>query len=415
MLNIQFIRENATAVKEAIKNRRTYAPIDEIIEADEKRRISIAKLEEMRKRRKDLAKERSETVSEEGRRLRDNLKCAEDDLRILEESLQDLLLQVPNMPDHLTPIGQTEDDNIVLRTENVRIPKFDFVPKKHWELGENLDIIDFERGVRLSGSRFYVLKGQGASLQRALINFFLDKHTREHGYKEVFPPFMVHKEIAYASGNLPKFADNLYHDIEEDYWFVPTAEMPLTGMHTGEILSSKDLPMNYVAHTSCFRREKMSAGKDVRGIKRGHQFEKVEMYKLTTPENSMDELMNIVSNAEDTIKDLKLPYRIKSICTADLGFSSTRSFDLEIYAVGQDEWLEVSSCSNCKDFQARRANIKYRPESDAKAEYVHTLNGSGLALPRVMIAIMENYQNADGSIEVPQVLRPYMGIDVIKS
>jgi len=414
MLSIQFIRENTTAVKEAMRNRQTFAPIDEIIELDEERRITMAKLEEMRKRRKDLAKEYSQTAIEEGRQLRDNLKTAEDNMRVLEEHLQELLLQVPNMPDSLTPVGQSENDNIVLQTEDTYMPKFDFAPQKHWELGENLDIIDFERGVRISGSRFYVLKGQGAALQRALINFFLDKHTKEHSYKEIFPPFMVHKEIAYASGNLPKFADNLYHDTEEDYWFVPTAEMPITGMHSGEILSSKDLPINYTAHTSCFRREKMSAGKDVRGIKRGHQFEKVEMYKFTTPESSMDELLNIVSNAEAIIKDLKLPYRIKAICTADLGFSSTRSFDLEIYAAGQDEWLEVSSCSNCKDFQARRANIKYRPESDAKAEYVHTLNGSGLALPRVMIAIMENYQRADGSIEVPQVLRPYMGMNVIK-
>ena len=414
MLSIQFIREHSQAIKQAMQNRQSNAPIDQILALDEQRRTENTRIEELRRCRKEIAKKGGAETIEEGRRLRDELKELEDHVRLTDEKLQDLLLQVPNMPDASAPIGLSEDDNIVMYTADQDMPQLPFPAKKHWEIGEALDIIDFERGVKLSGTRFYVLKGAGAALQRALINFFLDKHTEEHGYREVFPPFMVHKECAYGSGNLPKFADNLYHDVEEDFWFVPTAEMPLTNLHRDEVLSIEQLPINYTAHTSCFRREKMSAGKDTRGIKRGHQFEKVEMYKFCTPESSMEELSRLLADAEAIIKDLELPYRIKSICTADMGFCSTRSFDLEIYAAGQDEWLEVSSCSNCKDFQARRANIRFKRDKESKPEYVHTLNGSGLALPRVMIAILENYQQADGSVLIPKVLRSYMGMDLIK-
>ena len=413
MLSIQFIRENSQAVKKAMQNRLSDAPIDLILELDEKRRFQTSCIDDLRRRRKEIAKEGTASAIEEGRVLRDELKTLEDEVRQTEETLDNLLLQVPNMPDISAPVGQSEDDNIVTYTALEHMPKFGFAPKKHWDIGEALDIIDFERGVKLSGTRFYVLKGAGAALQRALINFFLDKHIRAHGYKEIFPPFMVHKECAYSSGNLPKFADNLYHDAEEDYWFVPTAEMPLTNLHRNEVLTLEQLPINYTAHTSCFRREKMSAGKETRGIKRGHQFEKVEMYKFCTPETSFEELDRILADGEAVIKDLKLPYRIKSICTADMGFCSTRSFDLEIYAAGQDEWLEVSSCSNCKDFQARRANIRFKRDGESKPEYVHTLNGSGLALPRVIIAILENYQQVNGTVLVPEVLQPYMNTDII--
>jgi seryl-tRNA synthetase len=282
-------------------------------------------------------------------------------------------------------------------------------------LGESLGIIDFERGVKLSGSRFYVLKGLGARLQRALIAFMLDLHTSRHGYQEIYPPFMVKRECMVGSGQLPKFAENIYHDEEDDLWFVGTAEIPLTNLHRDEIILPGMLPFYYAAYTACFRREKMSAGKDTRGIKRGHQFDKVEIYKFTEPETSYDELEKMVADAEEVCQQLQLPYRIKELCTADIGFTAAKSYDIDIWAPGCEEWLEVSSCSNCTDFQARRTNIRYRPAPDARPQFVHTLNGSGLALPRVMIAIMENYQQADGSIIVPEVLRDFVGAEVITS
>ena len=288
-------------------------------------------------------------------------------------------------------------------------PTFDFEPKPHWDLGTALDIIDFDRGVKLSGTRFYVLKGAGARLQRALIAWMLDLHTLKHGYTEVYPPYMVKSEILVGTGNLPKFGDNLYHDAEEDFWWIPTAEVPVTNLYRDEILDGEKLPICHVAYTPCFRREKMSSGRDVRGIKRGHQFDKVEMVKFVRPETSMDELMKLVGDAEDVCRGLGIRYRLVQMCTADLSFSAAVKYDLEMWAPGCQEWLEVSSCSNFTDFQARRANIRYRPEPGAKPDYVHTLNGSGLALPRVLIAVMENYQQADGSIVVPEVLRPYMG------
>jgi seryl-tRNA synthetase len=281
-------------------------------------------------------------------------------------------------------------------------------------LGESLEIIDFNQGAKLSGSRFYVLKGLGSRLQRAIIQFMLNLHTIEHGYQEIYPPFMVKRECLVGAGNLPKFADNLYHDEEDDFWFVPTAEVPLTNLHRDEILPPGVLPMYYVAYTACFRREKMSAGKDVRGIKRGHQFDKVELYKFTEPENSLDELEKLTHDAEEVCQKLELPYRIKQLCTADLGFASMKSYDIEVWAPGCEEWLEVSSCSDCGEFQARRANIRYRPTTDARPQFVHTLNGSGLALPRIMIAIMENYQQADGTILIPEVLQDYVKERVIK-
>jgi seryl-tRNA synthetase len=293
--------------------------------------------------------------------------------------------------------------------------EFSFEPLPHWDLGPTLDIIDFERGVKLSGTRFYVLKGVGARLQRALITWMLDLHIKEHGYTEIYPPFMVREECMWGAGQLPKFLDNIYHDVEDDAWFIGTAEIPLTNLHRDEILAPGTLPLRYVAYTACFRREKMSAGRDTRGIKRGHQFDKVEMYKFTTPETSYDELERLLEDAEDVCRRLGIAHRVVQMCTGDLGFSAAKKYDIEMWAPGVQEWLEVSSCSNCEDFQARRANIRYRPEPGAKTQFVHTLNGSGLALPRVMIAIMENYQQADGSIVVPEVLRPYMGgVEVIR-
>jgi seryl-tRNA synthetase len=303
---------------------------------------------------------------------------------------------------------------VVLRTSG-QPRKFDFTPKPHWDLGSALGIIDFERGTKLTGSRFYVLSGPGARLQRALIAWMLDLHIRQ-GYVEQYLPFMVKTPTVYGAGQLPKFADNLYRDFEEDLYFVPTAEVPLTGLHMDEILSAETLPRFYTAYTPCFRREKMSAGRDVRGIKRGHQFDKVEMYIYCEPEDSEAMHQKMLGDAEQTCAELGIPYRVKQLCTGDLGFGATMTYDLELWAPGCDEWLEVSSISNDSDFQSRRANIKYRPAEGGKARLPHTLNGSGLGLPRTLIAVMENYQQADGSIVVPEVLRPWMGgVDIIKS
>ncbi len=413
MLDLKYIRDNSEAVKQAIARRNDDAPIDEILEIDSRRRRQLIELEDMRRQRKELARDRGTEAADKGRELREQIKTIEDGLRELECGLNDLLLRVPNIPQDSVPVGKSEDDNIVLRTCG-DIPEFSFRPAPHWELGEKLGIIDFDRGAKISGSRFYVLKEAGSRLQRALINFMLNLHTNNHGYIEIYPPFMVKHECMIGSSNLPKFADNLYHDEEDDLWFVPTAEVPLTNMHRDEIIAPGLLPIHYVAYTACFRREKMSAGKDSRGIKRGHQFDKVELYKFAEPESSNDELDKMLDDAEDICRKLGLPYRIKQLCTADLGFASSRSYDIEVWAPGCEEWLEVSSCSNCWDFQARRANIRYRPTTDNKPQFVHTLNGSGLALPRIVIAVMENYQQADGSIVIPEVLQKYMGEKVIK-
>ncbi len=377
------------------------------------RRQKILELEDFRRVRKEVARERQQSTPEEGRRLRGKIKALEDDVRGRDRQLEELLLQVPNLPHPSVPQGESEADNVMVRSWGE--PRtFDFTPVPHWKLGESLGIIDFERGVKLSGTRFYVLKGLGARLQRALIAFMLDLHTGEHGYLEVYLPFMVKRECMVASGNLPKFADNLYHDSEDDFWFVPTAEVPLTNLHRDEILLPGTLPIHYVAYTACFRREQMSAGKDTRGLKRGHQFDKVELYKFTEPATSDQELEKLVSDAEEVCQKLGIPYRVKQLCTADLGFASAKTYDIEVWAPGCDEWLEVSSCSNCGDFQARRANIRYRPSPEARPQFVHTLNGSGVALPRMVIAILENYQQADGSIIVPEVLQPYVREKVIK-
>jgi seryl-tRNA synthetase len=415
MLDLKFIRENIEQVRQGVANRQDTAPLDEILELDSERRRKLLELENSRHQRKESARERKadkETI-EEGRDLRAMIRGLEEELRSLDEQIGELLLQVPNIPHPSVPVGKDEGDNPVVRSWGE--PKsFDFTPTPHWKLGENLSIIDFERGVKLAGSRFYVLKGLGARLQRAIISFMLDLHTAEHGYQEVYPPFMVKRECMVGSGNLPKFADNLYHDEEDDLWFVPTAEVPITNLHRDEIISPGVLPIYYVAYTACFRREKMSAGKDTRGIKRGHQFDKVELYKFTEPATSDQELEKLLADAEQVCQKLGLPYRVKQLCTADLGFASRKSYDIEMWAPGCEEWLEVSSCSNCGDFQARRADIRYRPSPEEKPQFVHTLNGSGLALPRVLIAIMENYQQADGSILIPEVLQPFMGQKVIK-
>jgi seryl-tRNA synthetase len=412
MLDLKFIRDNPDQVRKAIADRQDTAPLDEILKLDGERRQKLLELEDLRHQRKEAAREKN-ADKKSGRDLRAAIKEREEEVRILDERIEALLLQLPNIPHPTTPVGKDEGDNPVIRSWG-EPKKFDFKPAPHWKLGENLDIIDFERGVKLSGSRFYVLKGLGARLQRALIAFMLDLHTSQHGYQEIYPPFMVKRECMVGSAQLPKFADNIYHDEEDDFWFIGTAEIPLTNLHREEIIAPGLLPLYYVAYTACFRREKMSAGKDTRGIKRGHQFDKVELYKFTEPETSDDELDKLLADAEDVCQKLKLPYRVKQLCTGDIGFASQKSFDIEMWAPGCEEWLEVSSCSNCGDFQARRADIRYRPTPEEKPRLVHTLNGSGLALPRVLIAIMENYQQPDGSILVPEVLQGFMGEKIIK-
>jgi len=339
--------------------------------------------------------------------LGDDIGILDEKIRQTEADLQEHMLWIPNMPHSSTPVGKSDAENIPHPAEGD--PRhFDFSPKPHWDLGPELEILDFDRGVKLSGSRFYIIRHQGARLYRALINWMIDEHVK-NGFEELYVPFMVREEALYGAAQFPKFKDVVYFDPEAELYMLPTAEVAMTSMFAGEILEEANLPMHFVAHTPCFRREKMSAGRDVRGIKRVHQFEKVEMYKITTPETSYDEMETLLQAAEHVARGLKIPFRRLEIVTGDLGFAATKKFDLEMYAPGCDEWLEVSSVSNTEDFQARRANVRYRPADGGKPRYVHTLNGSGLGMSRVLIAVMENYQQADGSIVVPDVLVPYMG------
>ena len=431
MLDLNLIREKPDLVRTALRNRQMDdSPVDDILRLDEKRRSLLTQVEALKAERNAVSKDIGRTLAPgasagvkdaadrekkiaEMREVGDKIAALDKDVAGVETELQAVASAVPNIPDERTPIGVSEDDNVVLRTVG-QIPEFDFEPKPHWELGPALGILDFERGTKITGSRFYVLNGPGARLQRALIAFMLDLHIRQ-GYTEKYLPFMVKTATVYGAGQLPKFADNLYKDHEEDYYFVPTAEVPLTGLHMDEILDEAQLPLLYTAYTPCFRREKMSAGRDVRGIKRGHQFDKVEMYMYAKPEESDALLERMRQDAEATCAALGFTYRVKQLCTGDLGFHAAITYDIEVWAPGCNEWLEVSSVSNVRDFQARRSNIKYRPADGGKTRLPHTLNGSGLGLPRTLIAVMENYQQEDGSIVVPEVLRPWMGgVDVIK-
>ena len=419
MLDIRWMRENRQALAEAMqKLNATDAPWELALDLDERRRHLMTRVEILRAERNAGSKEvgqlfkngQAEAANALKARMSEiggEIELLDVELRQVDAEFSDAMLRIPNPPADEVPVAPDESGNVVTLQVGV-LPTFDFAPLPHWDLGERLGIIDVERGTKISGSRFYVLKGAGAKLQRALTNYFLDVHTSENGYEEIYPPFMVRQEAMVGTGNLPKFGENLYRDAEEDYWFIPTAEVPVTNLHRDEILPAGSLPRYYVAHTPCFRREKVSAGKDVRGIKRVHQFEKVEMVKFVEPQTGRAELDSLVLNAEKLAGALGLPYRRLLIATGDLSFVACMKYDVEIWSAGTQEWLEVSSCSWFRDFQARRANIRYRTE-DGKVEFVHTLNGSGLALPRVIIAIMENYQQADGSIVVPEVLRPYMG------
>ena len=417
MLDITLIREQPEQVKAALLSLNADpTQVDVILTLDARRRELLTQVEALRGERNRVSKKISrlreqaerERLIAEMRQVGDRISALEEELRQVESDLKTAMLAVPNLPHESVPAGPDETHNVVVRQWG-EPGEFDFEPVPHWDLGPELGILDFERGVKLSGSRFYILRGAGARLQRALIAWMLDVHTREHGYTEIYSPYIVKEECMWGAGQLPKFADNIYHDVEDDLWLVGTAEIPLTNLHRDEILDGDDLPVRYVAYTACFRREKMSAGRDVRGIKRGHQFDKVEMYKFVTPETSYDELEAMVEDGLDICRRLGIPHRLVQICTGDLGFTTAKTYDIEMWAPGCGEWLEVSSLSNCEAFQARRANIRYRPERGAKPRFVHTLNGSGLGLPRVMIAVMENYQQADGTVVVPEVLRPWMG------
>ena len=422
MIDLAYIRDHTDVVRAAMATLNADAPIDEILSLDERRRALLAEAEGLRARRNAVSKEiprmkdqdARNGLIQEMRTVGERIGALEAELAPVQERLDAALLEVPNIPDESVPVGPDETHNVVVREEGER-RAFAYAPRPHWELGQALDIIDFERGVKISGTRFYLLKGEGARLQRALIAYMLDVHTRQHGYREIYPPYLVRRECLVGTGQLPKFAEAQYFDTEDDLWMIPTAEVPVTNMYREEIVDEEALPIYHVAYTACFRRERMSAGRDTRGIKRGHQFDKVEMVKFVKPETSMDELMTLIDNAEDICRGLGLPHRVVQMCTGDLSFTAAAKYDVEIWSPGVEEWLEVSSCSNFKDFQARRANIRYRPAEGGRPEFVHTLNGSGLALPRVMIAVLENYQQEDGSIRIPEALVPYMGgLEVIR-
>ena len=406
-------------MREAMRKRDYDAgAIDRILDLDTDRRSSIVQIDELRARRNEVSqqigrsKERPPELIEEMREVGRRISELEGNQRTIDEELDTLLMAVPNIPDDSAPVGQDDSANIEVRRVG-ELPSFEFEPQAHWDIVENLGIADFERGVRLAGSRFFVLKGLGAKLQRAVISFMLDLHVDQHGYTEVYLPYMMNSATALASGHLPHFREEMYRDEEDDLWLLPTAEAAITSLHRGEIMPADELPLYYVAHTPCWRRERTSAGRDTRGMTRVHQFDKVEMYKFVAPENSSAELESLVAAAEDVAKALEIPYRILELSTGDLASPAVKAFDVEMWAPGADRWLEVSSCSNCTDYQARRGRVRYRPETGARPRLVHTLNGSGLALPRVMISILENYQQEDGSVVIPEALRQYTGFDRI--
>lgn len=422
MLDIKALRKDPELFRQSLHARGgDPSGVDRVIELDTRRRDAITRSETLQAERNALSKEIGRAADPEQREamkakvsaFKEELGRLTDEARTLDAELEAAVAGLPNLVDPRTPFGTSEDENVVLREVGDR-PDLGFTPKPHWELGLESGLIDFDRGVKLSGSRFYVLRDELARLQRALIFYLLDIHTRRSGYRELYLPFVVREQTLYASGQLPKFADNLYHDHQDDLWLVPTAEVPITNFHGDEILDGAELPLRYAAYTPCFRREKMSAGKDIRGIKRGHQFDKVEMYAFTRPEDSEAEHQKMLGDAEAALQGLDLPYRVKQLCSADLGNAARMTYDLEVWAAGCDEWLEVSSISNVGDYQARRSKIRFRRAAADKPELVHTLNGSGLGIPRTMIAIIENNQNADGSITVPAGLRALMGgVEVI--
>ena len=423
MLDIKYILANQAEYAEMLKNRHHDFDLSVLAGLDERRRKIIGETEDLKAKRNEgsrkigMAKNHPEldvnALKSEIKAMGDKIKELDSELAQVNEELTHHMMTLPNILSATTPIGNDENDNPVVRTWG-EPKKFTFEPKPHWDIAEALGIMDFEKGVMLAQSRFTVLQGLGARMERALTNFMLDLHTKKHGYLEVEPPFMVRSAILEGTGQLPKFAEDLYRLQNDDLWLIPTAEVPLTNLNRESILEEKDLPKYYTAYTPCFRREAGSAGRDVRGLMRQHQFDKVEMVKVCTPETSYDELEKLTSDAEDVLKILELPYHVVNLCSGDIGFGSAKTYDLEVWLPSQNKYREISSCSNCEDFQARRMGLRYRPADGGRPRFAHTLNGSGIAVGRTLIAVIENYQNEDGSITVPKALVPYMdGLEVI--
>lgn len=418
MLDIKVLRANFEEVKAKLQHRgEDLTALDRFEELDTKRRELLVLTEELKSKRNEVSqqisvlkreKKNADALIVEMREVGEKVKELDGELRVVEEDLEKLLLSIPNIPHESTPVGETEDDNIQARTWG-EVREFGFEPKPHWDLAADLGIVDFERAGKVTGSRFVFYKGAGAKLERALISFMLDLHTEEHGYEEVLPPYMVNRTSMTGTGQLPKFEEDAFRIESEDYFLIPTAEVPVTNMHRDEILNIDQLPIQYAAYSACFRSEAGSAGRDTRGLIRQHQFNKVELVKFVKPEESYEELEKLTNNAERVLQLLGLPYRVMSMCTADLGFTAAKKYDIEVWIPSYDAYREISSCSNFEAFQARRANIRFRRDTKAKPEHVHTLNGSGLAIGRTVAAILENYQQEDGTIEIPEVLRPYMG------
>jgi seryl-tRNA synthetase len=420
MLDARFIKENVDAVRSALQKRNYEFPLPDFLAIEEKRMAVMREVEELRNRRNVVSEEigrlkrqKADATPqlEEMKTVAEKIKALDDRLREVEEESRGLILTIPNIPHESVPIGRDETENVEVRKWGSP-RQFDFEPLNHWDIAEALDIIDFDRASKISGARFALMKGAGARLERALMNLMLDTNTAK-GYKEVFPPIIVNRESMTGTGQLPKFEMELFRIADPEFYLIPTAEVPVTNIHRDEILKESDLPIYYTAYTPCFRREAGSYGKDTRGLIRQHQFNKVEMVKFVKPEDSYSELEKLTSNAEDILQRLDLPYRVVALCTGDLGFSSAKTYDLEVWLPGQDKYREISSCSNFEDFQARRANIRFKREGRKGTEFVHTLNGSGLAIGRTVVAILENYQQKDGSVVIPEALRPYMGTDRI--
>jgi len=417
VLDPKFIRSNPELVRQKLATKKEDMDLDRFLELDEKRRAYIAEVEKLKNRRNVVSEEIARLKKEkkdvteiinEMKKVSDTIKEYDAKIREIEEQLEEVLLTIPNIPHDSVPVGESEEQNVEVRRWG-QPREFDFEPKAHWDIGEELNILDFKTAAKVTGSRFTFYRGMGARLERALINFMLDVHTTQHGYTEVFPPFMVHRRSMIGTGQLPKFEEDAFKVVNNDYFLIPTAEVPVTNMHRDEILDGNMLPLKYVAYSACFRAEAGAAGRDTRGLIRQHQFNKVELVKFVKPENSYDELEKLVADAEKILQLLGLPYRVVLMCTADLGFTAAKKYDLEVWMPSYNRYVEVSSCSNFEDYQARRANIKYRMSPKEKAEYVHTLNGSGLAIGRTLAAILENYQQEDGSVIIPEKLVPYMG------
>lgn len=422
MLDINIVRNEIEKVKQAVINKNEKINLDSLLELDSKRKSLLIECDDLRNKRNITSKKISElkskkqdasNVIQEMKGVSDNIKQLEADIKALTDELESILLQIPNIPASDVPVGKDPTSNIIVKTWGER-REFSFAPLPHWEIGKTLDILDFERAAKISGAGFTLYKGAGARLERALYNFMLDLHSQEHGYTELLPPFLVNRASMTGTGQLPKLEEDMYRIPEDDLFLIPTAEVPVTNIHSNEILSAKDLPIYYTACTACFRREAGSHGKDTRGMLRVHQFNKVELVKIVRPETSYDELESLLSVSEKVLQLLGLQYQVLKLCTGDLSFAAAKCYDIEVWSSGVNKFLEVSSCSNFEDFQARRSNIRFR-DDDGKTRHVHTLNGSGVALPRTMIAIIENYQREDGTIEIPEVLRPYMnGLEIIK-